>query len=389
MSENFEYVLLVLGLFVVPVLLQRYRIPGAVTSLALGVLAAATGFFHADPTISLLATFGIVALFLFAGLEVDLAVLRRELKGLALFAGTFIAALVAAALVSQQVFGYSPRLAWLIALVLLTPSTGFILDSLRTFALDDDERARTKRYGIAAELIALAALFVVMQSSSIAQLATASVSLAALILVIPVMLRFFAVRIVPWAPRTEFAFLIVLGVICAYVTRELGVYYLVGAFLVGVAARRFEEHLPALSSERMLHAVEDFGKLFAPIYFFNAGTHVEVGSFAVPSLFIGLTLAVGVLALRVGLVMLVQARVVDGWRSRLKVATALSPTLVFSLVLIEILRTSFSASDMLLDALLVYTLVATLVPGFALGAGRLPPAAESAAVADGLPEVIR
>jgi Kef-type K+ transport system membrane component KefB len=159
-----------------------------------------------------------------------------------------------------------------------------------------------------------------------------------------------------------------------------------------VAARRFEEHLPALSSERMLHAVEDFGKLFAPIYFFSAGTHVEVGDFGIPSLFIGLTLAVGVLALRIGMVMLVQARDVADWRARLKVATALSPTLVFSLVLIEILRTTFGASGMLLDALLVYTLVVTLVPGFVLGAGRLPTAAEAAeaaAATDGLPEVIR
>ena len=50
--------------------LQRFRLPGAITALALGAVAS-IGFhaFHGDSTIELLGTLGIVAAFLFAGLE--------------------------------------------------------------------------------------------------------------------------------------------------------------------------------------------------------------------------------------------------------------------------------------------------------------------------------
>ncbi|MBK7092132.1 MAG: hypothetical protein IPH59_10520 [bacterium] len=65
-----------------------------------------------------------------------------------------------------------------------------------------------------------------------------------------------------------------LAVVCAFVTRELGVYYLVGAFVAGVAAQRFREELPAMASEQMLHAVELFASVFVPFYFFNAGLHL-------------------------------------------------------------------------------------------------------------------
>ena len=60
------------------------------------------------------------------------------------------------------------------------------------------------------------------------------------------------------APRSEFAFLLMLAVVAAYISKALGVYYLVGAFLVGAAAQSFRERLPALSSESLVHAVEAF-----------------------------------------------------------------------------------------------------------------------------------
>ena len=78
MSTFFEspeaiYGLLVVGLFIVPRVLQRFRLPAAIVSLALGALAGMQfGLFQHDATIQLFSTLGIVALFLFAGLEVEL-----------------------------------------------------------------------------------------------------------------------------------------------------------------------------------------------------------------------------------------------------------------------------------------------------------------------------
>ena len=76
------YVVLLLGLFVIPRILQRNKIPRAITSIALGALAAlvttAFGFTPQDSAIDLLATLGIVSLFLFAGLEVDTEVIKKN-----------------------------------------------------------------------------------------------------------------------------------------------------------------------------------------------------------------------------------------------------------------------------------------------------------------------
>src|SRR5689334_3816157 len=80
LNENVAYVALIFALFVVPRILQRYRVPTAVTSLALGAFAGRCGLrlFEHDATITLLSTLGISSLFLFAGLDVDLAELRTH-----------------------------------------------------------------------------------------------------------------------------------------------------------------------------------------------------------------------------------------------------------------------------------------------------------------------
>ena len=77
-GNDVAYILLLMALFVVPRVLQRWRIPSAVTAFLLGTGAGlGLGLFQGDPTVGLLSTLGIVALFLFAGLEVDFGELRR------------------------------------------------------------------------------------------------------------------------------------------------------------------------------------------------------------------------------------------------------------------------------------------------------------------------
>ena len=76
--RELQYVLLLFGLLVLPKMLQRYRVPSAITTLLLGVgFGAGLGLFLQDETVHLLSTFGIAALFLFAGLDVDARGLQR------------------------------------------------------------------------------------------------------------------------------------------------------------------------------------------------------------------------------------------------------------------------------------------------------------------------
>lgn len=370
MSSELAYIALLFALFVIPKALQRFRIPSAITSLLLGLAAARAGLFAGDPTLGLLATLGITGLFLFAGLDVDARDLRR---GAALIAQHLVIQAALLAGVAWAV-GAASGIAWrpaaLIALALVTPSTGFILDSLPSFGLDADQRFWTRTKAIATELLALGVLFAVLQSTSVLRFAGASAALLAVVVLIPLVMRGFAVAIAPWAPRSEFAFLVMLAVMAAFATRKLGVYYLVGAFLVGVAARRFRERLPAFSSDRLLHAVEVFASFFAPFYFFSAGAHLHPELLTLASLGAGAVYLAAMIPLRVGLVALHRKVAL---RERLgqarRVATALLPTLVFSLVLAEIVVERFQdVPPWLVGGIIPYALFNTMIPALTLGA---------------------
>jgi Kef-type K+ transport system membrane component KefB len=273
-----QYVALLFGLFVVPRLLQRFRLPSAITSLALGALCGLwLGRFVGDPTVKLLSTFGIVSLFLFA----------------------------------------------------------------------------------------------VLQSTTWVKLGISAAILLAMVAALPLIFRGFAALVVPHAPKSEFAFLIMVAVICAVTTLKLGVYYLVGAFVVGVAAQRFREELPAMASERMLHAVETFASIFVPFYFFEAGLSLGREVFSPRSLIAGALFLALLIPLQLAVTALHRRWTLgENLRDSLRVSVSMLPTLVFTLVIAGILRERFDIAPHIFGGLMVYTLGSTLIPGFWL---RVPP----------------
>ena len=346
-ESELGYVVLLFGLFVVPRVLQRWRVPTAISSFALGVGAGAgLGLFEHDQTLHLLATFGIVGLFLFAGLEVEVNDLRRGARIVFQHLVVRLVMLVVVALLLSMSLKLESRQTALLALALLIPSTGFILDSLDTLGLTAEEAYWVKTKAIATELLALAMLFVVMQSTSAARLTGATLLMIALIAVIPPIFRLFAVSVAPWAPKSEFAFLVMMAIVVAFATRQLGAYYLVGAFVVGVAAERLRSDLPAAASERLLHAVEVFASFFAPFYFFSAGAALPRDVFSLQALGYGLLITAVIIPFRLASV-LMQRRLAlrEPMRASLRIAVPLLPTLVFTLVIAGILRERFALSD--------------------------------------------
>jgi len=370
--RELDYVLLLFALFVVPRILQRHRLPTAITSVALGVAAGlGLGLFAQDRTVGLLATLGIVSLFLFAGLEVDFGELRREASVLLQHIAIGVAALLVVAIAVHSVLGLVWRPATLVALALLTPSTGFILDSLASLHLTDVERFWIKSKAVGTELVALAVLFVTLQSTTLGGLSRSTLVLAAMVVILPVAFRVFALRIVPYAPKSEFAFLLMVAVLCAFVTRRLGVYYLVGAFIVGITAQRFRERLPAIASEQMLHAVEVFASFFIPFYFFNVGLHLHREDFGAEALLVGGAFLVTMIPLRIAQVAFHRRLVLgEPLRKGGRIGVSMLPTLVFTLVIAEILLDRFGITRSVFGGLVIYALGSTLIPGFAL---RLPP----------------
>jgi Kef-type K+ transport system membrane component KefB len=259
----------------------------------------------------------------------------------------------------------------LVALALVTPSTGFILDSLGALGVTERERFWIKSKAIATELLALVVLFVTLRSATIWELAVSTLVLTALVAVLPLVFRAFARLVVPYAPKSEFAFLLMIAVLCALATRRLGVYYLVGAFVVGLTAQRFRERLPAITSEQMIHAVEMFASFFIPFYFFNAGLHLLREDFGTEALVVGAGFLVTMVPFRTALVAVHRRFALrEPFRTGVRVGVSMLPTLVFTLIIAEILRERFDASPAVYGGLVVYTLANTLVPGLAL---RLPP----------------
>ena len=155
--------------------------------------------------------------------------------------------------------------------------------------------------------------------------------------------------------------------VAAYVTYKLGVYYLVGAFVAGLAARLLHRRMPKLASDDNLHALRLFASFFVPFYFFHAGTGIVRDALSWDALWLGLALTAVVVPLRVAIIWL-QRRLMFGQRGRgnLRVSVALAPTLVFTLVLAHILHARFGIDSALMGALILYTVLNTMLPSLLL-----------------------
>ncbi|WP_420009244.1 cation:proton antiporter [Xanthomonas sacchari] len=371
MSHELIYLLLIFALLVIPRALQRFKMPAPLTCLLFGIIAMlAMGPRAHDPVVTLLATLGISSLFLFAGLEVDPKALRRGLWPLLLHLVVRGATLFGVGWLAWRYAALPWQAAGLLALALLTPSTGFIIESLGRLGLDEEERFWVTSKAIAGELLALAALFVILQAGDPWQMGLSSLALVAMLVGLPLLFVALGRWVAPQAPGSEFSLLVMVGLIAAYITYSLGVYYLVGAFIAGLVARLLRQRMPLLASDENLQAVRLFASFFVPFYFFNAGTKVPSGALSLQALGLGLAMTACVLPLRIGILWL-QRRVLfgEGARSSLRVSLALSPTLIFTLVLAGILRDRFAIADALFGALLLYAALTTLLPALLL---RMP-----------------
>jgi Kef-type K+ transport system membrane component KefB len=359
------YVATIVGLFILPRLLQRFRIPSAITCMGLGIaMGMGFGLFRDDHTVKTLSTLGIVAMFLFAGLEMDLKELGSARRIIAQHIAIQVLLSGLALLVLTGLFDTGPRQAILVGLALFSPSTGFILDSLASLHLDRAEQFWVKTKAISTELVALLALLLVVQSTSIERLLLTAAALTAMVLILPFLFKAFISVILPFAPRTEFAFLLCAALVCASITHRLGVYYLVGAFVVGLVAQRFGRLLPSVTSGRMIHAIEVFAYFFIPFYFFRVGVDMNAANFSPAALLTGAVLLAAAIPIRLGFVG-AHRRIVLGesLNTSLRIGIPMLPTLVFTIVISEILRDRFGAAPELIGGLVIYAIVNTTLPG--------------------------
>src|ERR1700761_4139603 len=295
------YLAVVFGLLVIPRALQRFRLPAPLTCFAFGIIVA--GFFRplaSDSVIGYLATLGIAAMFLFAGLEVDLAELRRQLPSLAAYFAVRGLILVGCARIAALWLHLGWQVDCLLALAVLTPSTGFILDMLPHSGLDHTEQAEVALQAIAGEITAVFLFMVISQANAVKTLLVSGGAIVLLIAFMPLFFLALGKYVVPYAPGSEFSLLLMVGLICAVISNAAGVHVLIGAFVAGLVAGLLKTRMKTLASHENLHAVRLFASFFVPFYFFHEGLEVPIGALILRALFYGLALSIVVLPIRIG-----------------------------------------------------------------------------------------
>lgn len=370
MTESLEIQLVAVafGLFLLPRILERWFIPSAITAFGLGLLYRYLDLsLQGDTTISFLAILGISSLFLLAGLEVDFNEMRRVARVLMAHLTIRLGVVVLVAVPCRLFLELSVPAAGLMAIALLTPSAGFILDSLASLPLREEQRFWVKMKAIASELLAILIMFFCMQSGSVNDLMISAGGVLLILAVLPALFVFFAKFVAPHAKGSEFSFFVLLSVVVGIATKKLGMYYLVGAFIVGITVQRFESYFPVMNLKKIEMALKLFCSFFIPFYFFRSGGGVAVESFSMEAFKIAAILLGAVLPIRVFAIVLHRKRQFnESWRESLPIALALTPTLVFGLVVSGILKANFGISDGIYGGLLIYTIGATILPGFLL-----------------------
>jgi Kef-type K+ transport system membrane component KefB len=367
-SRTVIYLGMVFCLLVLPRALQRFRLPAALTCFGLGIVVAM--FYKplvGDRVMDVVAALGIASLFLFAGLEVDLLEIRRQLPRLSWHLALRLLFLLFFTWLAIRILHMAWQPAALLALGLLTPSTGFILDTLPDSGLPVTEQNEVEINAIVGEMTALLLLFLVSQAGSIQTLAICSLGLFLLIVLTPFLFLALGKYVVPYAPGSEFSLLIMVGVICAVITNGLGVHFLIGAFVAGLVAGQLKERMVTLVSYENLQAVRLFASFFIPFYFFHEGLNVPGGALVLRSVLYGVALLLVVLPVRTAKIW-AQSRWLSkrGVQGGFRVAVALTPTLIFTLVIAGILHERFHIDDALYGGLLIYAAGTTLLPSFVL-----------------------
>jgi Kef-type K+ transport system membrane component KefB len=184
--RTLTYLAVVFGILVVPQALQRFRLPAPLTCFfSESPVAIFYKPLSKDQVTAVIATLGIASLFLFAGLEVDLVEIRRQLPRLTGHLRIRALVLIGTAWLSTRYLKIGWQPSALLALGLFTPSTGFILDTLPQSGLEADEQNEVSISAISGEISALLILFVVSQAGSLASLVISSGALFTLIVLTP------------------------------------------------------------------------------------------------------------------------------------------------------------------------------------------------------------
>lgn len=363
-TQDLIYLAIFSFVLILPKLLIRFKFPTGITALILGI-----AFGHFSPELQddklfrFLSQIGITSLFLFAGLEVDFKELKEDRVYLSKYLFKFFIVLCLIATVVMYVFGINFQNSAILSLGIFTPSAGFILSSLHSYNVSEDQEYWVKSKAISKELLSVILLFVALQGDNLVSLGTSLAFFIGLFLLLPKVFQIFFKFISPYAPNSEIPFLVVLSLIAGVLAKELGTYYLVGAFIVGLVGSRFKEEIFKEGQEALFKSLSGFFSVFLPFYFFYAGLDLSISKFNFLALTSGALLFIFFVPLRIFLINYsLKSFLKDFKADKYKVSLSLMPTLIFGLVIADILLDRGEVDESIVFGLICYTLLTSLVP---------------------------
>jgi Kef-type K+ transport system membrane component KefB len=364
LTKDLEYLTIFSLVLILPKVLMRFKIPSGITALLIGiVLTILDPDLKLDPLFRFLSQIGITSLFLFAGLEVDLDELKQDRVYLGKYLSKFLIVLllIAAGLVYFLELNFQNSL--ILSLGIFTPSAGFILTSLHSYDIDNDQEYWVKSKAISKEVLSIVLLFVALQGNNLKGLAVSAAFFIGLFFILPFIFRFFFKFISPFAPHSEIPFLVALSLISGVISKELGAYYLVGAFVVGIIGSRFKNQIFKEGEETLLRSLSGFFSVFLPFYFFYAGLKLSIYQFNLKSLFIGGIIFLLFIPIRMFLISYSLKNILKSVRiDNYKISLSLMPTLVFGLVIAGILLERGVVDSSIIYGLIFYTFIASITP---------------------------
>lgn len=363
-SQDLQYLAIFSLVLILPKIIARFQIPSGITALGIGLVAGSFNpEIEKDQLFRFLSQIGITSLFVFAGLEVDFKELKRDRPYLLKFVLKSLIILSAVTYGLNYFFNLGLQNSLILSLGIFTPSAGFILNSLHSFKIGHEQEYWVKSKAISNEFISIILLFIAMQIQNVKSLALSLVFFCALFFFLPKIFRFFLKFISPYAPNSEIPLLVVLSLISGVISKELGAYYLIGAFIVGIIGSQFKSDIFKEDEESFFKALSGFFNVFLPFYFFYAGLKISFSGFNLESITLGCLFLIIFIPLRLGSVSSSINFLLHSFKkSPYSISLALLPTLIFGLVIAGILKDKGGVPSHFIYALIFYTLVSSLLP---------------------------
>jgi Kef-type K+ transport system membrane component KefB/mannitol/fructose-specific phosphotransferase system IIA component (Ntr-type) len=268
-----------------PLLLERHRIPGVIGVLIAGAILGpnALGVLERDQAIVLLGTMGLIYIMFSAGLEIDLAVLKRSrVESIGFGLMTFAIPQGIGTLVAYFLLGFDLPAAVLLASMFASHTLlAYPVASRLGLAKN---RAVTAALGgtIVTDTLALLVLAVVASSSK-GELDSAfwmnlgvsmTLYVGGILILVPQLARWFFRHLKPDGP-VEFMFVLATVFACAGLSHSAGVEPIVGAFLAGLALNRMIPH-----GSTLMNRISFTGDaLFVPFFLLSVGMLLDVRIF--------------------------------------------------------------------------------------------------------------